>query len=155
MKLAALFCFILCVSFQSARAADSPLEIRLVVSPGTPGAVKMPWGEDETIYCAKDALLDHKSVAEASVLSIGAKDPRWEVEVRFNERGKAAFAQATTAHKGERLAILSTGKPIVVAVVTSPITGGTLRISGNLTKEEATSLAASIQAVAVPKPANP
>lgn len=114
----------------------------------------MAWREDEAIYCAKEPLLDHKSVAEAAVLSIGAKEPRWEVEVRFNEKGKTAFAKATTDHAGEQLAVHSNGKLLVVARVVSPITGGTLRISGNLTKEEATDLAATIQA-AVPKPANP
>ena len=153
MKPAVFLCFLFCAFVQSV-VADSPLEIRLVVAAGTPGAVKMQWGDDETIYCAKDALLDHKSVAEAAVLSIGAKDPRWEVEVRFNERGKAAFAQATTTHKGEQFGVVSNGKLLVVARVMEPITGGTLRISGNLTKEEATSLAASIQAAA-PKPATP
>jgi preprotein translocase subunit SecD len=121
-----------------------------VVAPGTPGAVKTPWGDDETVYCAKEPLLDHKAVAEAAVLSIGAKEPRWEVEVRFNERGKAAFAKATTDHNGEQLAVLSNGTLLVVARVTSPITGGTLRISGNLTKEEATDLAAVIQAARPP-----
>jgi preprotein translocase subunit SecD len=154
MKLATLLCFAICVLMPGLVLADSPLEIRLVVAPGTPGAVKMPWGEDETTYCAKDPLLDHKSVAEAAVLSIGAKEARWEVEVRFNEKGKAAFAKATTDHAGEQLGVLSNGKLLVVARVVSPITGGTLRISGNLTKEEATDLAATIQA-AVPKPANP
>lgn len=155
MKFATLLCLILCLLAAGNAFADSPLEIRLVVAPGTPGAVKTKWGEDETVYCAKDPVLDHKAVAEAAVLSIGTKDPRWEVEVRFNERGKTAFAQATTEHKGEQFAVLSEGKLIVVARVMDPITGGTLRISGNLTKEEATSLAAVIQAAVAPKPATP
>jgi preprotein translocase subunit SecD len=154
MKLAASLCLIFCMFFSGVALADAPLEIRLVVAPGTPGAVKLPWGEDEAVYCAKEPLLDHKSVAEAAVLSIGAKEPRWEVEVRFNERGKVAFAKATTDHAGGQLGVLSNGKLFVVARVVSPITGGTLRISGNLTKEEATDLAAVIQA-AVPKPATP
>jgi preprotein translocase subunit SecD len=154
MKPAVFLCFLFCAFVQSV-VADSPLEIRLVVSPGTPGAVKLPWGDDETIYCTKDPLLDHKSVAEATVLSIGAKAPQWEVEVRFNGKGKAAFAKATTDHKGEQFGVLSNGKLLVVARVMEPITGGSLRISGNLTKDEATSLAASIQAAATPKAATP
>lgn len=155
MKPQSLILLLLAIFSWHTASAESPLEIRLVVAPGTPGAVKTPWGEDETIYCAKEPLLDHKAVAEATVLSIGAKEPRWEVEVRFNERGKAAFAKATTDHNGEQLAVLSNDKLLVVARVTSPITGGTLRISGNLTKEEATDLAAIIQAAAQPPPAKP
>lgn len=155
MKLLSLTFLLLGLFSWHTASAESPLEIRLVVAPGTPGAVKTPWGDDETIYCAKEPLLDHKSVAEVTVLSIGANEPRWEVEVRFNERGKAAFAEATTEHNGEQLAVLSNGKLLVVARVTSPITGGTLRISGNLTKEEATDLAAIIQAAATHPPAKP
>jgi len=154
MKRFAFLCLAFCLLTSGQVFADSPLEIRLVVAPGTPGAVKTPWGEDETVYCAKEPLLDHKAVAEATVLSIGAREPSWEVEVRFNERGKAAFAKATTDHKGEQFGVLSNGKLLVVARVMSPITSGTLRISGNLTKEEATDLAAVIQA-AVPKAVNP
>ncbi len=129
-------------------AAESPLEMRLVVLPGTPGAIKKTWGETkgdaEDLYLAKEVLLDAGSVAEAAVVAITAQESKWQVEVRMTDTGKALLAEATTRHTGQRLAILAEGKVIVVAVVAAPITGGVLRISGNLTEEEARSLAGTL-----------
>lgn len=145
MKSLLLLPFFLLVSafLEPLEARDSPLEIRLVVSPGEPGAIKRMWAE-ETLYCSKDAVIDASSVAEAAVVSMAGKETTWQVEVKFSERGKAAFAEATTTHAGKQFAILSMGNIIVVARVQRPILGGLLRISGGLTEEEARELAASL-----------
>ncbi|MDW2799613.1 protein translocase subunit SecD [Clostridium boliviensis] len=67
------------------------------------------------------------------------------VDLTFTDEGKKAFADATTANVGKRIAIIYDGKIYSNPVVQEPITQGQCQISGMDTYEEAETLASTIR----------
>lgn len=66
--------------------------------------------------------------------------------VRLNAPGKLAFASATEAMKGKRLAVIIDNKLIMAPVVQDRIEGGSFNIAGNFSKEEIEQLKALLEA---------
>ena len=73
----------------------------------------------------------------------GAK--KYMVSLTFTEEGTKAFAEATTANVGKRIAIIYDGKVYSNPVVREAITGGECQIDGMENYEEAENLAATIR----------
>ncbi|WP_097003444.1 protein translocase subunit SecD [Lacrimispora amygdalina] len=67
------------------------------------------------------------------------------VDLTFTDEGKKAFADATTANVGKRIAIIYDGKIYSNPVVQEPITQGQCQISGMDSYEEAETLASTIR----------
>lgn len=67
------------------------------------------------------------------------------VDLTFTDDGKKAFADATTANVGKRIAIIYDGKIYSNPVVQEPITQGQCQISGMDSYEEAETLASTIR----------
>ncbi len=74
------------------------------------------------------------------------------VNFAFDTVGGRRFADATTEHVGERLAIILDGKVISAPVIREPIRGGRGQISGNFTVSGANDLALLLRAGALPAP---
>src|SRR6202522_2153834 len=62
------------------------------------------------------------------------------VSFKFNSRGSAKFAKATSEHVKEPFAIVLDNKVISAPVIQEPITGGSGQISGNFTVQAANNL---------------
>src|ERR1700723_1917549 len=74
------------------------------------------------------------------------------VSFKFNSRGSAKFAKATSEHVKEPFAIVLDNKVISAPVIQEPITGGSGQISGNFTVQAANDLAILLRAGALPAP---
>ncbi len=72
------------------------------------------------------------------------------VSLTLNESGRTKFAEATTAHVGEAIAIVYDGEVISAPTVQEPLTEGKAQISGGFTAEEANNLATTIRVGALP-----
>ncbi len=74
------------------------------------------------------------------------------VLLEFNDAGKELFAQLTTDHVGEPIAIFLDGQLISSPVVQEPIRDGQAQISGNFTVAEAKELVKNLNLGALPVP---
>ncbi|HEX7017912.1 MAG TPA: protein translocase subunit SecD [Patescibacteria group bacterium] len=74
------------------------------------------------------------------------------IGLEFNEEGTEKFAQVTTDHTGETLAIFLDDFPVTMPVIQTPILNGQAQISGGFTVEQAQQLAIQLNAGALPVP---
>lgn len=74
------------------------------------------------------------------------------VAIEFNEEGRELFADITTNHTGEQLAILIDGYPLMAPVIQTPIVTGQATITGSFSYEEAQNLKIQLSAGALPVP---
>lgn len=72
------------------------------------------------------------------------------VNLTLNDQGTKKFADATTKHVGEAIAIVYDGKVISAPMVQEPLTQGKAQISGSFTAESANNLATTIRVGALP-----
>lgn len=72
------------------------------------------------------------------------------VSLQFDSQGTDLFGQLTEAHVGEPLGIFLDNQPVTLPVVNEPIYGGQAVISGQYTLEDAKTLAAQLNAGALP-----
>ena len=85
-------------------------------------------------------------VQEASAELSSAED--WLVDVRLDDEGTAAFADLTglVAGTGRQVAVVVGGRVVSAPSVQEAITGGEIRLSGSLSRDEAEALAAALEA---------
>jgi SecD/SecF fusion protein len=76
----------------------------------------------------------------------------WQINFSFNSVGARKFAQVTEQNIGHRFAIVLDNRVIVAPVIQSAISGGSGRITGNFTAEEATLISNLLKAGALPAP---
>ena len=74
------------------------------------------------------------------------------VFINFDSKGTRQFADLTTRHVGERMAIVLDGKVYSAPVLREPILGGTASITGNFKPKEAQDLAMILRSGALPAP---
>jgi len=74
----------------------------------------------------------------------------WAVSLEFKSRGARQFAAITTAHVGERLAIVMDNKVYSAPNIKEAITGGQAEITGSFTVDEAKRLAGVIESGNLP-----
>lgn len=74
------------------------------------------------------------------------------VDLNFNSKGSDLFAQITTQHKGEILAIILDGQVIEAPVIQDAITNGQAQITGGFTADQAKALAMNLNFGALPVP---
>lgn len=75
---------------------------------------------------------------------------RYVVNLNFNDVGRVKFADATTNHVGEAMAIIYNGEIICAPVIQQPLTDGVAQISGDFSAEEAETIATSLRVGALP-----
>jgi preprotein translocase subunit SecD len=107
---------------------EPPLELRLIVPEGTPGALRhsLPRkdkdADPEIVWCAKEVLMDATSVASALAKIDALKG--WTITIQLTEKGKGKFTDITTKHVHERLGILSSGKLLMPPWCKNPSRAG-------------------------------
>jgi preprotein translocase subunit SecD len=105
----------------------------------------------EPIVVKKRTVMTGETITDARV-QIDSQYNEPYVSVAFDERGAGQFADITTRHVKERLAIILDGKVQSAPVIQEPITGGEARISGDFTMEDARDLAVVLRSGALPAP---
>lgn len=74
------------------------------------------------------------------------------ISLEFDSEGTKLFADITTEHQGEVLAIFLDGFPITTPVIQTPILNGIAQLSGGFTVDEAKQLNIQLSAGALPVP---
>lgn len=137
---------------------DDPATSAVPACPATPeelaGQTVVFLGEDGTKYQLSEVKLEGDRIkgarAEYLAPSQGNVTAGWVVNFTLTGEGATEFGELTTALVGRQLAIVLDATVISAPTIESPITGGTGQITGNFTKDRATSLAAVLQAGALP-----
>ena len=133
-------------SFELRAVADSPsAATQELILPSHNG------GTPEKILVDSAVLLDGTAVRSAAVESDSSGTAG--VSITLTDIGAKRFAEITTGHVGQRLAIILDGRVCSAPVVRQAILGGSLTISGNFTQEEASALAQKLNAAITHKPA--
>ena len=88
---------------------------------------------------------DQVASAKAGVIDQGGGPKGYIVSLTFTEEGSKAFADATAANVGKRIAIIYDGQIYSNPVVREAISGGQCQIDGMADYEEANDLAATIR----------
>ncbi|WP_295127467.1 hypothetical protein [uncultured Chitinophaga sp.] len=89
---------------------------------------------NETYYLSAAGAVtvkDMKSIA-TGIASNGYA----ELTIQLNEAGKLLFSKLTQKNVGKKLAVLVNGKVVMAPQVMSPITGGSLSVSGSFSFAE-------------------
>jgi preprotein translocase subunit SecD len=109
-------------------------------------------GDDGTKYQLSEVKLtgDRIKSARAVYQTPSGGTPGWAVDFTLTGEGATEFGALTTALVGKQLAIVLDSTVISAPTIQGPITGGSGVITGNFTKERAQSLAAVLQAGALP-----
>ena len=101
----------------------------------------------------KRALLTGAYLTDAKV-QIDSQYNEPYVSIEFDKKGGRIFAQITEQNVKKRLAIVLDNKVYSAPVIQEKITGGSARITGNFTTEDAHDLAIVLRAGALPAPVN-
>ncbi|MDP9328245.1 MAG: protein translocase subunit SecD [Actinomycetota bacterium] len=111
-------------------------------------------GEDGTKYQLSEVKLEGDRIKSARAVyrapSQGNVTAGWVVDFTLTGEGATEFGDLTTALVGRQLAIVLDATVISAPTIQGPITGGTGQITGNFTEDRAKSLAAVLQAGALP-----
>ncbi|MCP2304651.1 SecDF P1 head subdomain-containing protein [Actinokineospora globicatena] len=124
--------------------AKVPVELRPVVSVKPGMEVSGPdqvIGPDDTVYTLGPSI---GQFPEFKSVRAERTDFGWVVTIELTAATSAVFAQWTTAHVGEQLAVMVDGTMVSAPTIQAPITGGSVQISGNFTEESAKRLVAEI-----------
>lgn len=109
----------------------------------------MSGSEGEQYVVIRKPVVDGKNLTDARVSFDGGQPV---VSFRFNTMGGRQFAEVTSAHVGERLAIVLDNEVISAPNIQSAITGGSGIITGNFTTKSANDLALLLRSGALPAP---
>ena len=119
------------------------VEFRLAATETGPGLLEATIADSEqTIYVRPAAFLSNEQVQSA--VAIADEDGRPAIEVVFTPEGRRIMATVTGGHVNRPVAILVDGVVIAAPTVREQIDGGVVRITENLTQEEARRVAAGI-----------
>ena len=109
----------------------------------------MSGSEGEQYVVIKRPVVDGASLSDAHV---SFENGQPVVSFRFDTAGGRKFAEVTSNHVGERLAIVLDNEVISAPNINGPITGGSGIITGNFTTKSANDLALLMRSGALPAP---
>ncbi|MFC6199840.1 protein translocase subunit SecD [Ponticaulis profundi] len=104
--------------------------------------------DGETLLIVADPIIEGDQVKSASQIFDESNNPA--VSFSLNVRGATQFFRATGENVGRRFAIILDGVSRSAPRIQEPIPGGTARITGQFSMEEARDLATIVQAGALP-----
>jgi preprotein translocase subunit SecD len=111
-------------------------------------------GEDGTKYQLSEVKLEGDRIKSARAVYRAPTQSNvtagWVVDFTLTGEGTSEFGDLTTALVGRQLAIVLDSTVISAPTINEPITGGTGQITGNFSEARAKSLAAVLQAGALP-----
>lgn len=91
-------------------------------------------------------------MVESAAAGLDSDSGGFQINFSFDSRGARRFAEYTRDHVGELFAIVLDNEVISYPRIQSPITGGSGRITGNFSPEEAQRIATLIRSGALPAP---
>ncbi|SDC18631.1 SecDF P1 head subdomain-containing protein [Actinokineospora iranica] len=101
-------------------------------------------GPDGAVYTLAPSIGDFTRLENVVAEDMRENGGGWVVTIRLPSDSARVFADWTSAHVDERLAIVVGDKLISAPTIMSPITGGTVQIAGDFTEQEAKRLAEDI-----------
>jgi preprotein translocase subunit SecD len=107
-----------------------PVELRPVADEGTT-VLKDPTTGDSLTLADPIMTIERLDGAE-----ISGDNGMWALVLHLNTKDTRTFADWTTAHTGERLAVVIDGEVVVAPTVQAAITGGDVQVSGNYTQDD-------------------
>jgi hypothetical protein len=126
-----------------------PFQLQLVVDQPGDGTEQLTNNASgaggETLQVQKAPLLDYTAISSATVTR-NASSGTPVINVEFSEEGRELFAAVTRENLNKRLAIVLDGQVYSAPMIRSEISGGQAQITGSFTEEQATALAAKINA---------
>jgi SecD/SecF fusion protein len=103
------------------------------------------------ILIAKEAAMDGEGIKDAHV-DFASNGLQPKISMVFNDKGTKEFADLTTAHVNERLAIVLDNEVLSAPNIREPILTGDAEITGDFKVEEASLLALALRTGALPVP---
>ena len=107
-----------------------PVEMRPVTEDGATVLDDPATGESLALA---DPILTVEELEGAEVTN---DNGGWALTLDLNARDTKTFADWTTDHTGERLAIVVDGEVVVAPTIQGAITGGEVQITGNYTRDD-------------------
>lgn len=127
----------------------APFQLQLVVDESVEDSElitnRVSGAAGESLRVQKTPLMDYTAI-QAATATKDASTGALRIDVEFSEVGKELFAAVTRENLNQRLAIVLDGQLYAAPVIRGEISQGKAQITGNFTEEEATELAAKINA---------
>ncbi len=118
--------------------------------PGKNGQLELQ--ADSFMVLEREVALSGAAMSRNVYANYDEETLQYTVEFTLTDEGRKKFADVTSNNKGRALAILIDDKIRSAPVINEPITGGSARISGSFSMEEANDLALIIKEGALPVP---
>lgn len=118
-----------------------PVEMRPVLESGT-GTTTLPGPEGEQLALAEPFLTLRE--LKGARAEIEPATGSWVLRIDMTAEDGKVFGDWTTAHQGERVAMVAGDEVLTAPAIQSPITGGELQIAGDFTRDSVTGLLARI-----------
>ena len=117
-----------------------PIELRPVLeTPSTdPTVIMLPTENGEQLTLAEPVLTIRE--LDGAEVTFEQNAGTWVLNLDLDDVDGEAFGDWTTAHTGERLAMVADDEVLTAPQIQSPITGGELQIAGDFTRDEARDL---------------
>ncbi len=134
-----------CSPRQARQGGPAPVrvEIRLAAAEPRPGFQPMDLeGAGGKVYVSPEVALSNADIVAAQAVhdELGGN----AVEIRFSQEGQRKFTELTTAHVGDKAAIIVDGRVNSAPTIRDPVTGGRAMIFGDFDAAGARELAESI-----------
>jgi preprotein translocase subunit SecD len=107
-----------------------PVELRPVADEGTTVLKDPTTGESLALA---DPIM---TIEQLDGAEISSDNGTWALVLHLNTKDTRTFADWTSAHTGERLAIVIDGDVVVAPTIQAAITGGDVQVSGNYTRDD-------------------
>lgn len=139
------------LTFHMVREVDQPSLQQGMIPPGTilvqpyPGFAEQP----EVVERRPRFTGEHLSDARPGM---DGQTGQVEMTFRLDSQGTRLFCSITRQYTGQRFAILLDNQVLTAPTINEPICGGSGRITGRFTTEDASNLAAMLRAGALPVP---
>jgi preprotein translocase subunit SecD len=118
-----------------------PVAMRPVLESGT-GTTTLPGPDGEQLALAEPFLTLRE--LKGARAEIEPTTGSWVLRIDMTADDGKVFGDWTTAHQGERVAMVAGDEVLTAPAIQSPITGGELQIAGDFTRDSVSDLLARI-----------
>jgi preprotein translocase subunit SecD len=111
-----------------------PIEMYPVVEDGSAGTTRLPDPEGAQLTLAEPIMTVER--LDSAEMKLDPNTGGWILNIDMTDQDAKTFGDWTTAHTGERLAMVIDDEVVVAPEIQGAITGGEVQISGNFTRDE-------------------
>jgi preprotein translocase subunit SecD len=115
-----------------------PIELRPVLETAStdPTVIVLPAEDGEQLTLAEPVM----TIRRLDGAEVKSENGTWVLDLDLDDADGKAFGDWTTAHTGERLAMVADDEVLMAPQIQSAITGGEIQIAGDYTQDEAQDL---------------